>query len=342
MLITTDLAHASKKKKSGEKKEMLSYSFEEDGRIRVKINSSSLDIIQTCARKTYYSLVKGLRSPNESNATLFGTAIHAALETYYLGNIKDRRFSDGCRKNFELLAYGGTCDDHNDCLLCNSVRSFVDAAQPLNVLDEYAARSIPAGVWTLEHYFDNYLLDPFSVVLDDEGKPMVEKMFTIPLIDDEEMIVEIFGTIDVILKNENSGQILVCDHKTTSVLGNDFFNRLKPNHQYTTYIIGAQRALGLETETFLVNGVQVKGKPKTKRGGPPNLVRQTTNRNKQDVEEFKMVMRNSVRILKSNLERDEWPYGPVNACAMYGGCQYLDICSVPEVVRENIIKARFE
>ena len=47
------------------------------------INSSSVDLIQTCRRKAYYALERNLRGGDESEAQLFGTAIHRAMEAFY-------------------------------------------------------------------------------------------------------------------------------------------------------------------------------------------------------------------------------------------------------------------
>jgi hypothetical protein len=41
-------------------------------------------------------------------------------------------------------------------------------------------------------------------------------------------------------------------------------------------------------------------------------------------------------------ERDRWPLGDVNACAMYGGCEFLDVCSAPAELRDNILDAKFQ
>ena len=80
-------------------KEMLSTSVLADGRTKVRINFSSLSIMQECWRKTEYSLVRGLRSNLESPATLFGSAIHKGLEEFYLSPKQDRELPLDIRFN---------------------------------------------------------------------------------------------------------------------------------------------------------------------------------------------------------------------------------------------------
>jgi len=311
----------------------------ETNRHIIDINSSSLDLLMTCMRKSYYTLVRKLSSNTNSPALLYGSAIHKALETYYEGAPEDRKISKTCVKNFELMSFGNS-NTHEDCLVCSSVEAFCTYASALVDMDEFDKRSLPTGVWTLEHYFRRYLEDPFIVYRDEHG-PMIERGFTHMISETNDYVINLFGTIDVILQNSITGQLLVADHKTTSVLGNDFYNRLKPNHQYTGYIIGAQNELNIDTDLFMVNGIQVKGKPKTDRGTIPNYVRQITARTEQDFDELRTTLKYYVEQYLSCKTSGFWPIGPVNSCASYGGCPYLDVCSVPPNLHESILKNKF-
>jgi len=320
-------------------KKMLQYTKAPDGHITVDINNSSLDLLQTCMRKSYYILERGLTSNTESPAMLYGSAIHKALETYYEGDINKRQITKQCVENFELMAHGQP-NDHTGCLVCKSVEDFCIMASPLINLDEYDKRSIPTGVWTLEHYFKRYADDPFVVHCDEDG-PMIERKFTHKFIEEDHLTINLFGTIDVVLKNAQTSNIIVADHKTTSVLGNDFYNRLKPNNQYTGYILGAQQELGIDSEMFMINGIQVKAKPKTARGTIPNYVRQITNRTQEDFDELKTTLKYYVEQYIKCKESGFWPRGPVNSCASYGGCKFLDVCSVPKTLHESILVNKF-
>jgi hypothetical protein len=319
-------------------KEMLSVS-EEGGKTKVKINSSSLSVIQECPRKAKYSLLDKWKPETEGPALAFGTAIHKALEVFYLGSPEERILPDLC--DMELMACGHNVPGEEYSLLHRATRAFVDKAQVLSALPAEDKRSLQSGVWLLFNYFKSYLDDPYVAYVDDQG-PLVERTFSFRLYEDETTIIEYFGTIDLVVRHRGTGDILVCDHKTSSVVGNDFYNRLKPNHQYTGYLLGAREALGIQTNSFLINCLQVKEKPKTVRGTAPHLPRQVTTRDEEDYAEFVAVVASAVSSFLAFRETGIWPLGPTNVCANYGGCSFLSVCSAPSSLRENILRSKFK
>lgn len=319
------------------KKEMLSIRTEGKKRF-VRINSSSLSIIHSCPRKSFYSLHEELKSKSESPALTFGSAIHAALETFYARPKEERGFPSQFEDRAALMAFGTPPGE--DHFLFDCIQAFIDKAEPLRGLPDTDKRSIPNGIWTLCHYFRDYIDDIYVTYVDDQG-PFVERIFSLNIFDSDTLQIEIFGQIDFVLKHSGNGTIISGDHKTVSQLGSDFYNRIKPNHQYSCYILGCQEIFGISSDKFLVNGIQVKPRPKTSRGTPPSFVRQVTNRTPEDLAEFKLATIEAVNRYLTWLDTKNWPLGGVDACAMWGGCQYLDVCSAPENLRQNIIESKF-
>lgn len=311
-----------------------------DGVTHVRINSSSLSIIQQCPRKAYYSLYRGLASKVESPATLFGSAIHSAMEVFYSAPKEERILPINMKKNLELMSYGTRLEDENSYMVYRATRAFIDRAEPLSKLSPEDKRSIQNGVWMLTHYYETYIDDPYTVYVDKKG-PFVERTLEVELHKSPHLVITLFGTIDVILQNMANGQILVTDHKTTSMMGKDFYNRLRPNHQYSGYLYLVQKSLGIQLDKFLVNGIEVKAKPKTARGSKPNFARQTTSRSPEDMEEFEHTVHYFVEQYLHWMWTTRWPLGTVDACANWGGCQYLEVCSSPSSIRENIINANY-
>lgn len=312
----------------------------EAGHTTVYINASSLSIIQSCMRKAEYALHRDLRSELGSPATTFGSAIHKALETFYTAPREQRILPPNFRKEMEMMV-GGEIPHENSFLLYRATRDFIRMASPLSNLPADDKRSIESGVWSLSHYFETYIDDPYEVMQDSQGKYMTELTLQTILISRPELTIYIFGTIDVILKSLTNLQILVTDHKTSSMVGKDFYNRLKPNHQYTGYIYLVQQCLGLSTDKFMVNCIQVKPKPKTARGTRPDFPRQITTRSPEDITEFKACVEFYVEQYLKSMDSGVWPQGSPDSCSMYGGCQYLDICSSPHAIRQNIIDSRY-
>lgn len=324
--------------KAEPQKEMISIRSEGTKRI-VKINSSSLGVIQECMRKAKYSLHEGWRGETESPATVYGSAIHKALEVFYLGNPVERKLPS--LDDMERMSYGHHILGEDSDLLLRATRAFINRAHPLAQLPAEDRRSLQTGTWLLHNYFSTYLNDPYVAYIDGQG-PFVERGFTFRLFDSAKLAIDVFGTIDLVVQNSQTGAVLVCDHKTTSMLGENFFSRLKPNHQYTCYLMGAQRVFGLTTNEFVVNAIETKAKPKTSRGSGPSFPRQITTRDEGDFAEFTEVMLDATERYLSALDRGVWPMGNVNACSMYSGCTYQSVCSVPEAMRQNVLNVKFK
>lgn len=317
-------------------KEMLAVS-QVGTQTQVRINSSSLSVIQTCARKSWYVLERKLRTQTEAPATLFGSAIHSALEVFYSAPKEARRIPRDFRKISDMIPNSPYAGDE---LLFRAIDKFCLKATPLRSLPDSDKRSLTGGVWILQNYFETYIDDPFEVLCDDRG-PITERTVETVIYETPALKIILFGTLDVVLRNSQTGVVLPTDHKTSSVVGSDFYNRLKPNHQYTGYLLLAQTVLGLQTDSFLINCLQVKPKPVTKRGTPPHFPRQVTSRSPEDMREFVESVVCAVNDYLIWKNSNVWPIGCVDNCTHYGGCQFLDICGAPQSLRENIIDAKF-
>lgn len=269
----------------------------------------------------------------EAAALAFGSAMHKALEHWYTLPISARELEPKLKEVAQHMAYGHGIDEPRVGAL-ESVRQFVLARyEVLKLLDEGDKRSLANGIKILIAYMKQYAQDGLSVLCDDSG-PFIERTFSFLLHETPEIEIHYFGTIDVILHNVSTGTILITDHKTTAALGKEFYNRLKPNHQYTGYIMGAQEVFKLPTNLFMINGIQV-AKTKTE------FARQVTDRSPEDLKEFKSAVIEVTKRWLSASYLNEYPMSAPNPCSMYGGCQFLDVCSAPSQLRENIISARW-
>lgn len=319
------------------KKEMLSVRKEGD-KYFVRINSSSLSIMQSCARKSWYSLHRELKSRSESPALTFGKAIHKAMEVFYSQPRGERTIPKNFEEYAKTMAFGHEPPEKH--FLYDAIKAFMTEAEPLANLPDTDKRSLVCGAWILSHYFKTYIDDIYEIYCDEQG-PFVERLFSCDLYEDDQVKIELFGQIDFVLQHSANKTIIPGDHKTVSYLGADFYNRVKPNHQYTGYVIGAQRVFGISSSSFLVNGIQVKSIPKTKQGTNPNFVRQITDRSELDIAEFTDSVVAATKNYINWLETDIWPLGHVDICAQWGGCQYQEICSAPANLRENILDSKF-
>ena len=321
-----------------EKKEMLSIRTE-GKKTLARINSSSIGVIQECLRKTKYSLYDGWRNENEFAATLFGRSIHKALEVFYAGDIERRIIPP--LEELLLIAYGK--GKNKEGLIEQAISAFVCSAEPLSSLPDRDKRSVLNGIWILHEYFKSFKDDPYIAYRDAQGY-FLERTFTYRFHEDEDLIIDVFGTIDFAFLNKKTGNILPGDHKTTSFLGfqdQSYFDREKPNHQYTLYCLAMKEVFGLPFEEFLVNVIEVKSRPVRETSRGISFPRQITKRNVEDFDELREVILDSVDRYLFASKKDQWPLGGVDACNKYGGCQFKQICASPKSIRETVLKNKF-
>lgn len=273
--------------------------------------------------------VRRLKHETEGEALTFGKAIHKALEHWYTLPQAMRKLSKAEAEAADGLPIGVG----NSCAL-GSIAAFCEAAAPLRALDADNKRSLENGVKILKAYFTKYLDDGLEIVSDQHG-PMVERRVSFIIYEDESVVIEYFGTIDMVVKNLYSGHIMVADHKTTSALGAQFYNRIKPNHQYSGYLKGARESLGIDTWLFMVNGIQVA---KTK----SEFARQITERTEEDFNELRNAVVQAVKHFLDCYNSGVYPQYSPNPCTNYGSCTFLDVCSAPASLRENIIASKFK
>lgn len=274
------------------------------------INASSIDIIMTCPRKAEYALSRDLRGSDESEALVFGTAIHSALEAFY-------RAAPGSRKIEDLH------------------QAFDAAAEGKLLAESNEKRSIENGHKILSKYFEVYANDPWVIYTDNQG-PFVERSFelefSVAKYNDLPFSVYVHGQIDAILQNTETGELVVCDHKTTSTVS-DLMNRVNPNLQFSLYAWAANE-LGIKTDRVMVNAIQVA---KTK----CDLLRVFTSRGEDDWSELRSTVHAAARTYHEAQAKKSWPMN-TSSCSNYGGCQYLEICSTAKGQRENMIRSKYD
>lgn len=319
-------------------KEMVSVT-QRDGKTFVRINSSSLSTIQECGRKTKLSLIDRWRPREEGAPTLFGRGIHRAMEIFYSGDIAERKLPK--LETLEMIGFGHAADDS---LIARAVSGFVEVVQPLSALPASDKRSIQNGIWILREYFKQYIDDPYVAYVDKDG-PFIERTFTHRILETDVLVVDIFGTIDFAFRNTQTGEVTPGDHKTTSSLGwggSSYYDRDKPNHQYTMYMLGAKREFGINTEDFIVNVIEVKAKPVRATSKGVSFPRQITKRTEEDFQETIESILFAVGDLLYMRKENTWPMGGVDACNKYGGCEYKQICAAPKSMRETILSNKFK
>lgn len=320
-------------KRSANKKQMLSVRTLSDGTIEVRINYSSLELIQTCLRKAYYSLKQGLEKDTIAEPLVFGSAVHKALEVWYCAPLGNKMASSLICEDYQCDPTTVAEGHAQRCARCLAINAFRESGKVLSGLVFDDKRSLDNGTAILNAYFDEYHSDPF-VVFSDETGPYVEKLVSHLIHEEPGLRIYLFGTLDLVLRDLVTKELFIVDHKTTWALGTEFYNRINPNFQYTGYVWLVRKALGLDVSRFMVNGIQVA---RMKRG----FARQFTERNDEHFEELCLAVVYNVKKYLECEASESWPQNTPNPCSMYGGCSFRPLCEIPASLRGAVTEANY-
>ncbi len=168
-----------------------------------------------------------------------------------------------------------------------AINEFVGNMGDLTHLPHDDKRGLQNGIKILNLYFDEYLDDPFEILNHPEHGLMTEKngemLIYQHMFHDKTIEIWFHFQIDAIFQNTDTKIILTVDHKTTSSLGSDFYNRIKPNFQYIGYTYATRKHFGIAANAFMVNGIQIA---KTKQA----FARQVIHVTDDDIAEFKQAL----------------------------------------------------
>lgn len=278
------------------------------------IDNSNFEYITTCPRAAYYQILRKRKGVGNSAALNFGGAIHAGLEIRY--------------KSSEAVAlvtpktYSNQCSALMDYLERHSIEN-----------DEFRTGAFAADV--LRAYNQNYTSEPFSVLLDAGGTPMVELSFAVPIGEVSGIPCIWAGKVDVAISWEN--RFWVLDHKTTSILGGTYFNQFYNSNQMIGYCWALQHLLNQPIAGALVNVLAIRRPTKT--GKSIEFVRQRFEYPQSRIEEWQD---NTLAIIEDFFQmckKNYWPMHTQWCIGKFGQCAYFDVCTVPTLQREMMLQS---
>jgi len=280
------------------------------------IDNSFLDKFNSCPRAAEYTLLHRRVLANAAAALNYGGAIHAALAHRYTTSgdyITPTVENEQCElltKWFEEKP--NPVDDHRTLeLACSHIRA----------------------------YNKCYFSETFNV-LHWQGAPAVELPFTFHLgeveikFEDGMRLVQVMycGRIDLVVQDDN--QVFVVDHKTSSIMGDQFFKGLSVSPQMMGYICGLESLAGQRPAGFIVNSLRVPS-PRKREG---MVIKD------DDFQRLKTYVHDSQTLeWRDNtmdlVEEFAWRYNrgfmaqKKSWCVhKFGLCEYFEVCAVP---REN-------
>lgn len=276
------------------------------------IDNSNFEYITTCPRAAYYQILRKRKGSGNSAALNFGGGIHAGLEVRYKDDM-------GCG-----LVLPTTYSKQ-----CEALMEYVEK-HPIGD-DEFRTPTFAATV--LQQYNQHYTSEPFSVLKDDAGNPMVELSFAVPIGEVNGILCVWAGKVDVAISWEN--RFWVLDHKTTSILGGTYFNQFYNSNQMIGYCWALQHLLNQPIAGALVNVLAIRRPTKT--GKSIEFVRQ---RFEYPASRIELWQDNALQVIENFFhmcEKDSFPMHTMWCIGKFGQCPYFDVCTVPQEQKEMML-----
>lgn len=342
--------------------------WQADGSLLFRVDWSSIESLLGCNRSAQYKLIHS-RQGGSRSALTFGAAIHAGLEVWY-------RNKDKIGQSIPIPAEQETYEVlTREALLtrCYSAIESTFTESPPSLFPDY--RTSDYAVQSFHSYINHYkdeVLTPYV----HEGKPLVEFSFAYPLgktelptsvfkswgygtlTNDSEIEaslpesdaavpvrIEWTGIIDMLA--EVNGSLYVVDHKTTSIISQDFFDGFEIAMQPTGYFSAMKAAFpDLPIKGFLANvlacrkpvaAVTKSGKPTTSK--PFEAFRRQYHYSDWHIQEFKQDALALVEELFANVTNQFFPKKTQWCVGKYGKCPYFDVCSLPPESRLSMLQS---
>jgi hypothetical protein len=278
------------------------------------IDNSSMELFTTCSRQAYYYLIRRIELNRDRIALSFGEAFHAVLDHLYRTHGNSYRDQQA---NASVLAFAARRELH---------------PPP----DDYRTTSYLTNA--VNKYLTDYPAEAFDIAVMPNGVTAVEVPFAFPLGTVESAA---FGTIPVVwtgrldLVYRSRGRLGVMDHKTTSIMGSQFFAEFEIAHQMYGYVAACEYIFGEAVSEICINGLGCR-KP-TKTGTMYEFQRHLIPVSAALLEEWHTDCLAIVRDFITHCELGYFPKMTKWCTNKYGPCQYRGICTLDPSMRESAI-----
>lgn len=264
-------------------------------RLVISLDSQVLSKIQTCGALAAYAHLESIEPLNYENDSLdIGLVMHEGTAEYYRNKNKTSTNQARAKAIAKIESSGAS-------------KPTLTAAQINMMID------------SMSQYILKYETEPWAVVKDTNGNPLVEQTFSRTLFQDEDIEIQYVGITDLIVRaSESSRNILPVDHKT-------FGSHYKPavlSNQFSGYMWATNSA------NLIVNRIGVKSKL-------GSFERILVTRTPSLIDEWK---RNAIRSVLGHLDDMQANDFRRNyeACTNYGGCRYARLCGADPTHRRYL------
>jgi hypothetical protein len=291
------------------------------------IDNSSQERIMTCKRAAGYYIAHKRELNRANNAQTFGKIIHKGLEERY-------------------KSFGTYLGADATLAMTKIVTAEFDKWTPEG--DDF--RNYGTAMSAIKQYSDQYQLEDFEPYKFPDGKPFVELPFAQPLGTIEvnallwvrnpdgtieqrhvgHITIIQKGKIDLVYRRE--GYLYGMDHKTTSVMGPQYFQEFELASQVHCYTWAIKQLIGELPRGYTINGLGIR-KP-TKTGKSLEFIRHTVPIFPALVAEWETDTMQLVAEFVEGCRTNQLPKATKWCVAKYGSCEFRQVCGLEPHLRE--------
>ncbi len=302
-------------------------------------DNSGLESYMTCPRKNEYEHWRRRTLAEERDSTNFGSAIHLVLDYRY-------------------AKHGTDLSDPIDLALCETNQSrLLQKYFELHPCSEGDWRNLNWAMDVCKHYNERWTVEPFNL-MERDGKPLVELPFAIVFLAYNpiagttrriDSLAELLpGEIPIIycgkidLPTSWDDSIIITDHKTTSQLGDRFWDGYRMSPQQIGYCWAWFKCTGQMPMGFCVNAIRSKSMPDKPKGGiaawwEENFLRSKEYIDETHFEEWEVNTQEIIDEILWHQRRGYFPQKKESCSGKYGKCQFYNVCYTPFDQREIIL-----
>lgn len=273
------------------------------------IDNSSMELFTTCPRQAYYYIIRKLELNRDRIALDFGDRFHGVLEYLY------KKYGTGYRSaadNADIIAF--------------AQRVVLQTPE-----DDYRTNSYLVDA--VAKYLTDYPAERFNL-LTLNNQPAVELPFAFPLgtIESGFGPVKVVWTGKIDLPYRSDSRLGIMDHKTTSMMGPQFFAEFEIAHQMYGYVAATEFIFNEPVHEITINGLGCR-KP-TKTGQKFEFSRHIIPVSRDLLAEWHTDSLALVSDFLAHCERGYFPKATKWCVGKYGACQYRAVCSLDPKHRE--------
>lgn len=284
-------------------------------------DATSLSLAQTCPRKYQLKMIEGWQPRKKSVHLLFGGYYATALEHFY----KYRALGDTLDEALEKVVGEALEATWERPIQLEGVDP-IGEGNPWDSGDNIKTRE--TLIRTIIWYVDQFADSAITILNDSEGKPLVERSFTLNV--DHDFVFA--GHLDAGVEYASAPYVM--DQKTSkSTISSYYFEGFRPDIQMSMYTFAGRAIFKIPVKGVIIDAAQIAV-------GFSRFERGFTFRTDAELDEWYADM---IILIERTRKMTQEGYFPMDrtACGNYGGCEFRGVCSRDPAVRRNFLLADF-